>query len=132
MDTNTLIIPNKISTFQVDLALRASEALQVRCLDIVEPGAVQVGAEQVVAGRAIVSGAVCVADSGADLGASGTPHVSYGPRSATIPAPMSPVMISGPVTGLRVSAGMTHQLSNRGKAATKPTHLGRSSCSPPV
>ncbi|NYE75266.1 hypothetical protein [Microlunatus parietis] len=116
-----MIIPNKITTFQVDLALRASVVLPVLCR------------EDKVAARAIVSGAVCVADSGADMGAPAASHVSYGPRtSVTIPAPASPVMIGGPVTGLRVSAGMTHQLSNRGKAATKPTHLGRSSCSPPV
>jgi hypothetical protein len=56
-----------------------------------------------------------------------------GPRAtATMPAPLSTVVIGGPVQGLRVSAGMTHLQSNRGKAATKPTPLGRSSCSPPV
>ncbi|MFC7623658.1 hypothetical protein [Microlunatus sp. GCM10028923] len=123
MDTKTMIIPNKITTFQVDLALRASVVLPTECRRD----------DLVGAARAIVSGAVCVADSGADMGAPAASHVSYGPRtSVAIPAPTSPVMIGGPVTGLRVSAGMTHLQSNRGKAATKPTHLGRSSCSPPV
>lgn len=118
MDTKTLIIPNKINTFQVDLALRASVVLPTHCRE-----------DKVGAVRTIATGAVCVADSGADMGA----PAAYGPRTtATMPAPLSTVAIGGPVQGLRVSAGMTHLQSNRGKAATKSTQLGRSSCSPPV
>jgi hypothetical protein len=119
MDTNTLIIQNKINA-RVDLVLRASDALLGR---------------RPVTGSDLPTGTtlLCVADSGAVLGAPTQPCVSYDPRPVTIPAPKRQNRIDGSVMGHQVAGTTTHEMSARGKAATKfSTRLGRRTCSPPV
>lgn len=120
MDTNVITTDTRID-LTIDLALRASDSLLVR----------------LVGGFGVTeTGAVCPAVMGAvsPVSVDGAPaQLSYDACPSVVPTPIKKSGIAGMVKGQRVAAGMTHPMSNRGKAATKfSTRLGRKTCSPPV
>ncbi len=118
MDTNTLIIQNKINA-RVDLGMRASDAVLGR---------------RPVIGANLPTGTtlLCVAESAAVMAAPTQPCVSSDPRPVFNPAPKRQDRIEGSVMGHQAGT-TTHQMSTRGKAATKfSTRMGRKTCSPPV